>query len=300
MSSIGPQLPPQLAKRKRDDDDARSDPASPRPKQARNTDEIDLASSDDEDDGFGPSAPKPAVGPTMPTRNEDEIDVSDSDSSTGPAPPPQSKPTADSDSDSDSEDDYGPALPSQASRPHIGPSMPPQEGEEDGGAAPTQRDDWMLAPPTNSGYTERDPTKLRSRKFAAKSSSSGGANAEISSIWTETPEEKMKRLKNSVLGRSEPSSAAAASSSRPARVSPPRQVPEENAEEKKRRKKLAEENLRKRGFERKREEEDDPSKRAFDHEKDMAISGRMSGKDRTAFLNQAKDFGGRFTKGSSS
>lgn len=322
MSSIGPQLPPSLSKRKRDDDhDPRSDPSSPRPKQARsNTDEIDLSSSDEDD--FGPSAapapaPKaPVAGPSLPN-NADEIDIGalDSDESdTGPAPPPSIGPARaqtteaaakPDDSDSDS-DDYGPALPS--SKPKIGPSLPPSDADTSSGPQPQQRDDWMLAPPTSSaGYSERDPSKLRARKFASKPSAGGSrADAEISSIWTETPEEKLKRLQDSVLGRSsgsasEKKSAAAAAAEKKSREDAERDRRiAENIERSKKGKTLVEEHQ-----ERRREkghkvedDDDDPSKRAFDREKDMAIGGRMGGKERREMMTQAKGFTGRFQKGS--
>ncbi|KAF3357440.1 1-phosphatidylinositol-4,5-bisphosphate phosphodiesterase gamma-2 [Verticillium dahliae VDG1] len=46
------------------------------------------------------------------------------------------------------------------------------------------------------------------------------------------------------------------------------------------------------------EEEDDPSARAFDREKDMALGGRINSTQRRELLGKAKDFGGRFQKGS--
>ncbi|KAK0384057.1 hypothetical protein NLU13_8146 [Sarocladium strictum] len=322
MSSIGPQLPPSLSKRKRgDEDDSAPDPSSPRPKQARpNSEEIDLSSSDDDD--FGPrSAPAPrsaapVAGPTLPS-NTDEINIdgSDSDESdTGPAPPPSIGPTRpsaaaavpkDDDSDSDS-DDYGPALPS--SKPKIGPSLPPSATDTSSGPQAPQRDDWMLAPPTSSaGYAERDPSKLRARKFASKPSSGGSkADAEISSIWTETPEEKLKRLQDSVLGRSSGAGSTKQSASAAAAEKKSREDAErdrriaENIERSKKGKSLVEEHQ-----ERRREkghkvedDDDDPSKRAFDREKDMAIGGRMGGKERREMMTQAKGFSGRFQKGS--
>ncbi|KAK0753824.1 hypothetical protein B0T18DRAFT_397890 [Schizothecium vesticola] len=70
----------------------------------------------------------------------------------------------------------------------------------------------MLAPPTApSSRTAPDPTKLKSRKFASSSkAASSGSGSGVSSIWTETPEEKARRLANAVLGREDPSTTAAA------------------------------------------------------------------------------------------
>lgn len=73
-----------------------------------------------------------------------------------------------------------------------------------------QRDEWMMVPPKQDDLAARmDPTKLRARKFnsgkgARAPNSSGADNA----IWTETPEQKKKRLENEVLGISAPSGAA--------------------------------------------------------------------------------------------
>ncbi|KAK5790937.1 hypothetical protein VI817_006246 [Penicillium citrinum] len=48
----------------------------------------------------------------------------------------------------------------------------------------------------------------------------------------------------------------------------------------------------------KKEEEDDPSRRAFDREKDMAVSSKISNAQRRDMVNKASDYGSRFSKGS--
>jgi hypothetical protein len=69
-----------------------------------------------------------------------------------------------------------------------------------------KRDDWMLLPPTSGDWSSRvDPTKLKNRKFntskGAKGPASSGGNADgISEVWTETPEQKLQRLKDETLG----------------------------------------------------------------------------------------------------
>lgn len=309
MSSIGPQLPPQLSKRKRtpedDSDNAQNPPASPPAKNPRtqgpsaNRDEIDLDDSDDDSDGYGP---KPLAGPSMPANNKDEIDLSsDSGLETGPAPPvpPLSNPTAadppDEDNSSSDDDDFGPSLPTAASKPQIGPSLPPStEGQE----AP-QRDSWMLAPPTGGTFTERDPTKIRARKFASNSASKG-SSSQPSSIWTETPEEKLKRLQDSVLGRSNQDQEIANNAAGKSKEQQDRDHKIAANIEAQRGKSLYEEHGQRRrdkGVD-KGEEEDDPSKRGFDREKDMALGGRIGTAQRRELLNKAADFGGRFQKGS--
>ncbi|KAK1731789.1 hypothetical protein CaCOL14_008978 [Colletotrichum acutatum] len=358
MSSIGPQMPPHLTKRKRTPDDQGA--GSPPPKHTRNnTDEIDLDDDDSDDDAYGPIAPsavvaaasnnptpssKPSIGPTLPPSNptnSSEIPLDDSASedgygltaprasapaqeapktkpsigpslppkqAIGPAmPPPDHRPSA-ADSDSDSDDDYGPALPSSTTsvqRAQAAAAAAAATASQ-GPAAP-QRDDWMLAPPTQSGYQERDPTKLKNRKFASGKSSAaaaGGGGGGISSIWTETPEQKRKRLEDAVLGRGDPTAAGNEKNQQPRRtkeeVERERRISDNIAST--RGKSMYEEHQanKKHGGKpgRDEEEEDDPSKRAFDKEKDMSLGGKIGTAQRRELLNKAKDFGGRFQKGS--
>ncbi|KAM3514039.1 hypothetical protein MY11210_002356 [Beauveria gryllotalpidicola] len=344
MSSIGPQLPSQpSAKRKHTPEPGDDHAASSSSKHARrNADEINLdddASSDSDSDAYGPRAPvaapivsKPSLGPLLPpptasARNQDEIDLDDSASSssshTGPAPPPHAAAAtaqpipADSDSDSDS-DDYGPALPSASNtrRGPIGPTLPPTADP----SAPT-RDEWMLAPPVNTGYTERDPTKLKARKFASSKPGRGAGPSSDSglaaAIWTETPEEKLKRLQDAVLGRSD------AASGQSAEAAAAVEARTRNEDERNRKvaaaiaahrgRSLYEEHQADKngggggggggsGKNKKTgkggEEEDDPSKRAFDREKDMALGSKISTAQRRELVAKSANFGGRFQKGS--
>lgn len=46
-----------------------------------------------------------------------------------------------------------------------------------------------------------------------------------------------------------------------------------------------------------RKEDDDPSARAFDREKDMAISSKISNAKRREMVNKASDYSSRFSKG---
>ncbi|KAF7562983.1 hypothetical protein G7046_g1156 [Stylonectria norvegica] len=307
MSSFGPQMPSQAPKRKRTSKEGPSPPSKHQRSESptKNQSEIDLEDSDDDD--YGPSAPAaskpPAAGPSLPPSNQDEIGLnSDSDSDTGPAPPPISmgppprpaavttRPVAD-DSSSDSDDDYGPAPPSasNANKPSIGPQLPPAP------AAP-QRDEWMLVPPPDSSYTERDPTKMKNRKFASKSSSGSTA---VSSIWTETPEEKLKRLKDAVLGREDKTQEAAEKGHGRSKEEMERQQRIAASIEASRGKSLYDQHQSTRDNSKEKvEEEDDPSKRGFDREKDMALSGKIGTAQRRELMNKAANFGGRFQKGS--
>jgi hypothetical protein len=76
----------------------------------------------------------------------------------------------------------------------------------------TGRDAWMMMPPKQDDLAARmDPSKQRARGFNAgkagrpPASGAGGDNA----LWTETPEQKRKRLANEVLGISTPTSSTA-------------------------------------------------------------------------------------------
>jgi hypothetical protein len=186
----------------------------------------------------------------------------------------------------------------------------------------------MLAPPSASpGYRAApDPTKLKSRKFATGRAAAGNeAHAGgVSAIWTETPEEKAKRLRDAVLGRGGEESGARkpAEVERAAAAAAPRSEAADEAKirsftEQTRGKSLYEEHqMRKKGGkggeresgdgktkgkkgdgEEGEEEEDDPSKRAFSWEKDMKVGGAISHSQRRELLNRSADFGGRFQKG---
>lgn len=381
MSSIGPQLPPHLSKRKREEDDS---PDSPPSKTSRsNQDEIAIDDEEsDSDDGYGPSVPKTTVmGPTMPTKaperpsigptlppsantNEISLESDSDDDGTGPAPPPPAatvtskqhhqqpqqkqdappnpkrimgpapppanlseRPTSppnrsgSEEEDEDSEDDYGPALPGSHAHSKHSRGAAAAALLAAGPDAGPKRDDWMLAPPTSTGYSERDPTKIKARKFASGTSATSrpaaGAGGGVSSIWTETPEEKARRLADAVLGRggdqtSASSSAAAAKSNSSSDGSRDKKRDDKIRAftEQMRGKSLYEEHQSaikegkmngSSGSGGKKatdvEEEDDPSKRAFDREKDMGLGMKITASQRKELLNRASDFGGRFQKG---
>ena len=284
MTSIGPRIP--SPKRKRS--------ASPdaRPAKRRNSQEINLdgGSDSDCDSDVGPALPasinhgaKTDVGASLPSTaqdlalpaNTEEINL-DGDKDDGAAA---------SDSDSDSSDDFTPALPNSI-KPTIGPSLPPDTTA----AAPVAtRDEWMLAPPTSSGYQERDTTKIRSRKFAAKPSSSGDKS--VSAIWTETPEQKLQRQRDALLGKTTETPTV---SQGPSREQDERDRKIAAAIDATRGKSLYEEH----SHGRKVDDDDDPSKRAFDREKDMAIGGKIGTAKRKELVAKSAGFGNRFQKGS--
>lgn len=326
MPSIGPQLPPHLSKRKRnppDDQDSGSDdaltpslPAPPPAKLSRrdgappvaNEDELNL---EDDAEDVGPSCPPPlapaparsAIGPALPppVASNDDLEAEPDANRPASRPKPQAAPgptAASADSDSDS-DDYGPSLPSASAQRAraIGPSLPATDDP-----AP-QRDSWMLAPPpAGGGYSERDPTRIRTRKFASKPAGAAPAPG-APSVWTETPEEKLRRLQNAVLGRSDSDADAAANN----RSSGAKSERDEERDRKiaasieaQRGSSLYDEHSQKRrhGGVQKGEEDDDPSQRPFDRDKDLALGGKIGTAKRRELVTKSANFGGRFQKGS--
>lgn len=123
-------------------------------------------------------------------------------------PPEQLNDGSDSnDSDDDSDDDFGPQLPSAANTS----SATAQSNLPDPSAYPpsepatkpaAKRDEWMLLPPKQDDLSSRvDPTKLKSRGFnTGKGSKAPIAKGESGGMWTETAEEKRRRLQNEVMG----------------------------------------------------------------------------------------------------
>jgi hypothetical protein len=262
------------------------------------------------------------IGPTLPPhlakRSRDASDDSSSDNDTekrrrvlGPAPPPAplderptNPPAADSDSDSDSsDDDFGPAPPpagasnnaynddDDAAPPKSAFDTDPQFAEQPKKA---QRDDWMTMPPTQDDLAARmDPTKMRARKF--NSGKSAGSTAGMSSAWTETPEQKLKRLQNEALGIAAPANAAPASHESTKTKDEERRARKMREKIDAARGKSLVEQHQDKGTG--KEKEDDPSKRAFDYEKDMAVTGNVNHKQRREMLSKSKGFGDRFSSG---
>ncbi|KAL9060471.1 MAG: hypothetical protein Q9162_000644 [Coniocarpon cinnabarinum] len=266
------------------------------------------------------AANKPAIGPAMPPHlykrdrdsGEDSDHVSNAASSAppaakkartmGPAPPPPRISTQDDDSDDD-EDDYGPALPGSAPALRDGLIAPqPQESGQnwDKNQLPSQteqkssrREEWMMMPPEADDLaTKMDPTKIRARKFNSKTTTSGDG---MNKSWTETPEEKRKRLEDQVLGvtNEKPTGQKSKKDSRPKASKD-----EQNSTRKQVGPSLYEMHKQDRQH-RVDEEADDPTKRGFDWEKDMQVSGRVSNKQKRDLLGSAKNMGGRFSKGTS-
>ncbi|KAF1989590.1 hypothetical protein K402DRAFT_371395 [Aulographum hederae CBS 113979] len=281
MPSIGPELPPHLAaKRKREEEE--EEQALPTPPLRRGTpDEAEKRRR------IAGPAPPPAPLDERPSIPAEERDASDSD-------------------DSDSSDDFGPAPPTAAQQ-SAHASHENSDDDEDKLSAPSapdeapklQRDAWMLAPPTHDDLSNRiDPTKLRARKFNTGKGAKGPSSHsnEIADIWTETPEQKRKRLENQVMGVTTASSSAGGGGE-------PALQKAQKAKEAERARKMEaargpslfeqhEKAKKQRG-----EEDDDPSKRAFDREKDMGGGMKIGTAKKKELLNHAKNFGNKFSGG---
>jgi hypothetical protein len=153
----------------------------------------------------------------------------------------------------------------------------------------------MTMPPTQDDLAARmDPSKMRARKFNTGKSSGGGGG--MSSAWTETPEQKLKRLQDEAMGITAPStSSAPAPDSKKSKEEERRARKMREKIDAARGKSLVEQHAEKGTG---KEKEDDPSKRAFDYEKDMAVIGTANNKQRRELLSKSKGFSDRFSSGS--
>jgi hypothetical protein len=135
------------------------------------------------------SKQRKVVGPSLP---QDVNNETDSDDDFGPSLP------QDVNSETDDDDDFGPSLP--PSGPMKGPAhIEPTDSGISKPETETQRDQWMLQPPSHSDWTSKvDPTQLRNRKF--NTGKSATAPKSMDSSWVETPEERMRRLQDAVMG----------------------------------------------------------------------------------------------------
>lgn len=307
---IGPSLPPHLAKRSREDhEDGSSSPES----------------SEKRRRVLGPVPPplKPSpsrvLGPSLPPQSRSRSSSPEHDIAStpptkpklarvlGPAPPPapldERPPNPPSDDSDSSDDDFGPAPPppgatydAYENEPEAPSAYPPLDTNHTHSVETkkAERDAWMTMPPSHDDLARIDPTKTRPRKFNT-GKSAGRSDPGGMGVWTETPEQKLKRLQDEAMGISAPANAA--SSNKDSRKSRDEEEKARRMREKidaTRGKSLMEQHKEKAG----KDKEDDPSKRVFDYEKDMATGTKISHKQRRDMLSNAKGFGDRFSSGS--
>lgn len=187
MSTAGPELPPHLlAKRKRQESESHAPLPSPPPRSRSSS-----VSSNS-------TKRRRILGPSLPPASLSEL--------------PPTAPNPASLSESDSDDDFGPSLPTD--QPLVAETLRQENTLEEEEAAlaaahKPQRDQWMLVPPTSDDWSSRiDPTKLRNRKFntgkGSKAPPPKGGEGDGIALWTETPEQKIKRLEDEMMGVKRP------------------------------------------------------------------------------------------------
>ncbi|KAL4758808.1 GPALPP motifs-containing protein 1 [Aspergillus foveolatus] len=253
---------------------------------------------------------------TTGNTTEDTDDASDKRRKViGPSlPPPTSNTDNHSDnsnnSDSDSDDDdFGPSLPppsgSVPQQPAPERSLSQHNISEEVESRPApKRDAWMLAPPTGGSDRSRvDPTKLRNRKFQSgpRVGNAPAGRGGVDSSWTETPEEKIRRLQDEAMGipTSSGPNVGGTGAGGDDKVAQAMREKVQRYNERVRGEdasSLVDEKKRK-DKEKGKKDEDDPSKRAFDKEKDMALSTKLTNAQRRELMSKAADFGSRFSKG---
>lgn len=284
MPSVGPELPPHLAAKRKREAENEEDTAAPiLPAKSGSPHASDATSAEKR---------RRIVGPALPPAPLDQRPTEDPDDS----------------AESDSDEDFGPALPGASDVTAEQTAQLDEEDEEDDDArnkAQTGRDEWMLNPALERNNTGApDLASMKARKFNtgrnARGGTAGGGPAELSSIWTETPEQKRKRLANEVLGVS--------AETKGANGPRPEQLARKRAEEEKARKLREQETKRSKGSGKEHKEprakagskdndEDDPSKRGFDWEKDMSFMPGGGSKKEVA-TKAGQGMSNRFASGS--
>ncbi|KAL1749591.1 hypothetical protein FB107DRAFT_280544 [Schizophyllum commune] len=201
---IGPELPPHLQRPKKDEEEEASDdedaflPELPPDLNAGTK----TASSTP-----GPSTSGPSPSASGSSASKPAAPASTPKPSASTRPPPAPAPYDDDDSD----DDVGP-------KPLGAPAVRHDENEgirrfleveqrrreeaENASKPKTlQRESWMLVPPSASELLSNiDPTKKRTFSTSTLAPASSRKKSEPN-LWTETPQERLQRLKDEVEGR---------------------------------------------------------------------------------------------------
>lgn len=160
-------------------------------------------SDDEDDDDYTPALPpgmpaRNAQGPSLPShlanrrRSPSPVSGDDSDDSdVGPLPAPSAGPA--------------PVL-SAAEEFRLREQRKQEEEEEERritGQKP-KREAWMTVPPSAlDSLAHQDPTKITKRGFnqSSRQGAAGKPADGAASLWTETPEERAKRIEDEVMGK---------------------------------------------------------------------------------------------------
>ncbi|PKX90885.1 GPALPP motifs-containing protein 1 [Aspergillus novofumigatus IBT 16806] len=214
----------------------------------------------------------------------------------------------DEDEDEEADDDYGPSLPplrgdvtAKPNEVKMDNGSHIQSGKPDAHNNNSQRDIWMLRPPRPSELSSRlDPTRLKNRKFQGGQSLSYSGE-EVDIAWTETPQQKLKRLQDEAMGvSSQPVLSHDRSSTSMASKSPPRQhsvlkepilTPFQNSSE------ASERLLPSSTNSLMSSSNDDPSCRPFRWTTDMASAPKLSTLQHQKQVGETVNFASKFTKG---
>ncbi|CRK21091.1 hypothetical protein BN1708_003428, partial [Verticillium longisporum] len=210
--------------------------------------------------------------PTKQARNTDEIDINDDDSSDDGFGP--SAPAA-----------QGPYAPKTAAGPSLPPTAKTNTDEIDLDASDNDDDDY--GPSASSAAATASTNKPSIGSLLPPKRTIGPSLPPPADSLTAESSTVPAPSADSDASDSEDDYAPALPGSKAAQAHLAAHLYETHA------------TARKEGGRRKDdEEEDDPSARAFDREKDMALGGRINSTQRRELLGKAKDFGGRFQKGS--
>lgn len=202
--------------------------------------------------------------------------------------------------ETDSDDDIGPrqsftdAIPPEKITGQETPSVPlePPHDKEGSACDGVRRDEWMIRPPGPADWTTRiDTTKLRNRRFqSGRYTNRPPGQDGPDKSWTESPEEKTKRLQDKVMGITTPGPENQPKITRPSGMLVRKSQKHNDASTKRG-------SLYRDLHGQPREKLKDDQVRTFDRETDMALASRLSDAQRQEVLNKASEFGSRFTKG---
>ncbi|KAI9727998.1 MAG: hypothetical protein M1828_005403 [Chrysothrix sp. TS-e1954] len=237
--------------------------------------------------------PRRVAGPSAPPAPIDEM-------------PPGPLDAGGEDEESSDDDDYGPAPIAQIPTSIQTTKQRPQASAFDTDPAHTvkreeadkpKRDEWMMMPPKADDLSRVDPLKPHAKGFATGRSARDPSQKDgPSTMWTESMEQKQKRLQDEVMGVERPKDTQKDV------IGDSRRKAEENEKTRQARshadkqstKSLYEQHQKSAA----KKEEDDPSLRAFSYEKDVAKGPKLGYTQKKEMMNRAADFGSKFSSGS--